>query len=36
LVPRCLMPEQRDNAFLDRQPPAWCIEQKKWPDQPLD
>jgi WD40 repeat protein len=36
LVPRCLMPEQRENAFLDRQPPAWCIEQKKWPDQPLD
>ena len=36
LVPRCLTPEQRENAFLDPQSPAWCIEQKKWPDQPLD
>ena len=35
LVPRCLTPEQRQNAFLDPQPPAWCIEQNKWP-YPLD
>jgi WD40 repeat protein len=35
-VPRCLTPEQRGNAFLDLQPPAWCIEQKKWPSQAAD
>ncbi len=35
LVPRCLTPEQRQNAFLDPQSPAWCIEQNKWP-YPLD
>lgn len=35
-VPRCLTPEQRESAFLDRQPPAWCIEQKKWPSQAAD
>jgi WD40 repeat protein len=32
-VPRCLTPEQRKNAFLDPQSPAWCNEQKKWSDQ---
>lgn len=31
VVPRCLTLEQRKNAFLDREPPAWCIERKKWP-----
>jgi WD40 repeat protein len=36
VVPRCLTPEQRESAFLDRQPPAWCNEQKKWSDQPVD
>ena len=36
VVPRCLTPEQRENAFLDRQPPAWCIEQKKWSNQAAD
>ena len=33
LVPRCLTPEQLENAFLDPQPPAWCFELKKWPYQ---
>jgi WD40 repeat protein len=36
MVPRCLTREQRGNAFLDPQPPAWCNEQKKWPDQAAD
>ena len=36
LVPRCLTPEQRENAFLDPEPPAWCNEQKKWSDQAVD
>ena len=36
LVPRCLTPEQRENAFLGPQSPAWCNEQKKWSDQPVD
>jgi WD40 repeat protein len=35
-VPRCLTPEQRENAFLDPRSPAWCNEQKKWPDEPVD
>jgi WD40 repeat protein len=33
-VPRCLTPEQRASAFLDRQPPAWC--GTKWSDQAGD
>jgi WD40 repeat protein len=36
VVPRCLTPEQRESAFLDLQPPAWCNEQKKWLDQAGD
>ena len=35
-VPRCLTREQRTNAFLDLQSPAWCNEQKKWSDQAGD
>jgi WD40 repeat protein len=31
VVPRCLTLEEREDAFLDREPPAWCIERKKWP-----
>ena len=31
VVPRCLTPEEREDAFLDPEPPAWCIERKKWP-----
>ena len=31
-VPRCLTLEQRENAFLDSQSPAWCNEEKKWSD----
>jgi WD40 repeat protein len=30
-VPRCLTREQRQAAFLDPEPPAWCIELEKWP-----
>ncbi|MGO9171656.1 MAG: AAA family ATPase [Rhodomicrobium sp.] len=30
-VPRCLTPRQRENFFLPREPPSWCIEMEKWP-----
>ena len=36
LVPRCLTVTQREEAFLDREPAAWCIESKKWPYQTDD
>ena len=36
VVPRCLTSQQRANAFLDSQSPAWCNEQKKWSDQAAD
>jgi hypothetical protein len=26
-VPRCLTQQQRNNAFLDKEPPDWCIEE---------
>jgi WD40 repeat protein len=29
VVPRCLTPTQRERAFLDPKPPAWC--RNKWP-----
>ncbi len=28
---RCLTPEQREQFFLDAEPPAWCIEAERWP-----
>jgi hypothetical protein len=31
IVPRCLHRDQREKAFLDPEPPAWCIEMEKWP-----
>ena len=31
VVPRCLTPQQRDEAFLNPAPAAWCIEAEKWP-----
>jgi hypothetical protein len=32
LVPRCLSPHQREEAFFDPpDPPPWCIEMRKWP-----
>jgi WD40 repeat protein len=31
ISPRCLTPDQRTKAFLDPDPPAWCIEMEKWP-----
>ena len=30
-VPRCLTRNQREEGFLDPQPPVWCIEMKKPP-----
>jgi WD40 repeat protein len=30
-VPRCLTPDEREKASLEREPPAWCVEQQKWP-----
>src|SRR5262249_22600388 len=30
-VPRCLTAQRRAEAFLDPEPPAWCIEMEKWP-----
>jgi WD40 repeat protein len=30
-VPRCLTKDQRRQAFLEPEPPAWCIQEKKWP-----
>jgi WD40 repeat protein len=30
-VPRCLTPDERERASLQREPPAWCVEQHKWP-----
>ena len=32
-VPRCLTADQRTTFFLPPEPPAWCIEMKKWPYQ---
>ena len=31
MVPRCLTQDQRRLAFLELEPPAWCIAEKKWP-----
>jgi WD40 repeat protein len=31
VVPRCLTRAQREEAFLDSAPLAWCIEMEKWP-----
>ena len=31
VVPRCLTPKQRQDAFLDATPPTWCIDMAKWP-----
>jgi WD40 repeat protein len=30
-LPRCLTPEQREIYAVETEPPAWCIEMKKWP-----
>ena len=32
-LPRCLTSGQRVAAFLNLEPPAWCIEMEKWPYQ---
>ena len=31
VAPRCLTQRERENVFIDREPPAWCIEKEKWP-----
>src|SRR5262249_12286880 len=32
VAPRCLTAEQREASFfLTAEPPAWCIEMRKWP-----
>lgn len=31
VISRCLTREQREQAFLAPEPPAWCIELEKWP-----
>jgi WD40 repeat protein len=31
MLPRCLTRDQRLAAFLDAEPPAWCIDMEKWP-----
>ena len=31
IIQRCLTPEQRQELFLDAEPPSWCIEKAKWP-----
>jgi WD40 repeat protein len=36
LVSRCLSGNERRAAFLDLEPPAWCIETEKWPYQAQD
>jgi WD40 repeat protein/tetratricopeptide (TPR) repeat protein len=35
-APRCLTGDQRAAVFLDRDPPAWCIDMEKWPYQTQD
>jgi WD40 repeat protein len=30
-VPRCLTLGERVKAFLENEPPSWCIRMKKWP-----
>jgi WD40 repeat protein len=30
-APRCLTPAERESAYLDPAPPAWCVEMGKWP-----
>ena len=31
MLPRCLTRDERRKAYLDPQPPVWCIEMGKWP-----
>jgi WD40 repeat protein len=31
IVPRCLTMKARVAAFLEPEPPAWCVKTKKWP-----
>jgi hypothetical protein len=30
---RCLAGKERQAAFLDPEPPSWCVEMEKWPYQ---
>ena len=36
IVPRCLTQDQRTSAFLNAEPPAWCVDTTKWPYQTED
>ncbi len=36
IVPRCLTQDERTSAFLNAEPPAWCIDMAKWPYQTED
>jgi WD40 repeat protein len=31
MLPRCLTPDERKAAYLDTEPPEWCVEMEKWP-----
>ena len=31
VVPRCLARSDREAAFLDPDPPYWCVDMEKWP-----
>ena len=31
VIPRCLTRARREAAFLEPEPPEWCIELEKWP-----
>jgi hypothetical protein len=35
-IQRCLTQNERRIAFLDPEPPTWCIEMEKWPYQTQD
>jgi WD40 repeat protein len=35
VVPRCLTRKQREDAFLNPEPPRWCVQQK-WPYRDCD
>ena len=35
-IPRCLTREQRARAFLDPEPPLWCVERDRWPNSTPD
>jgi TIR domain/WD domain, G-beta repeat len=36
VIPRCLTGDQRNAAYLDPEPPVWCVDMEKWPYQTQD